>query len=63
MVELYKKNKRQACGDLLNEVEKRMKDVTLSAPSYQELKELYMARNLYMPKNSASLSFEQINEI
>ena len=34
MIELYKKNKRQACGDLLAEVEKRMKDVTLSAPSY-----------------------------
>lgn len=40
-----------------------MKDVTLSAPSYKELQQLYMARNLYMPRDVSTLTFEQINEI
>lgn len=37
LVEKYKKNKREACGELLNQVEKLMRDVTLNAPSYREL--------------------------
>ena len=46
---LYKKNKRQACGDMLVQVEKKMREVTLNAPSYKELKQIYMAREIYMP--------------
>jgi glycerol-3-phosphate O-acyltransferase / dihydroxyacetone phosphate acyltransferase len=38
LVEKYKKNKREACGELLVEVEKKMREVTLNAPSYKELK-------------------------
>ena len=64
MVEKYRKNKRDACGELLKEVEKRMKDVTLSAPSYRELKLMYMARDLYVPKpGKYKITIEQINEI
>lgn len=37
LVEKYKKNKREACAELLTEVENRMRDVTLNAPSYREL--------------------------
>jgi glycerol-3-phosphate O-acyltransferase/dihydroxyacetone phosphate acyltransferase len=37
IVEKYKKNKREACAELLAEVEKKMRDVTLNAPSYKEL--------------------------
>jgi len=38
LVEKYKKNKRDACGELLVSVEKKMREVTLNAPSYKELK-------------------------
>jgi hypothetical protein len=38
MVEKYKTNKREACGEMLVEVEKKMRDVTLSASSYKELR-------------------------
>lgn len=38
LVERYKKNKRDACGELLVEVERKMREVTLNAPSYKELK-------------------------
>jgi len=34
LVEKYKKNKREACSELLAEVEKKMREVTLNAPSY-----------------------------
>lgn len=34
LVEKYKKNKREACAEMLMQVEKKMRDVTLSAPSY-----------------------------
>jgi hypothetical protein len=37
-VEKYKKNKREACGELLVEVEKKMREVTMNATSYKELK-------------------------
>lgn len=37
LVEKYKQNKREACGELLAIVEGLMKDVTLNAPSYKEL--------------------------
>ena len=63
-VKLYQTNKREACGKLLIHVEKQMRDVTLSAPSYKELKQVYLARDLYMPKNCESkLTPEEINTI
>lgn len=49
LVDKYKKNKRDACGEMLMEVERKMRDVTLNAPSYKELKQIYMAREIYMP--------------
>lgn len=62
MVEKYKKNKREACGEMLIEVEKKMREVTLNAPSYKELRQLYMARDIYMPKKK-DMNVEQMNEI
>eukprot|EP00347_Sterkiella_histriomuscorum_P011872 403370778 len=63
LVEKYKKNKREACGELLAEVERKMRDVTLNAPSYRELQQVYMARDIYMPRNPKNLTKEQINDI
>jgi hypothetical protein len=34
---------------MLVAVEKKMREVTLNAPTYKELKQIYMARELYMP--------------
>ena len=48
---------------MLKEVEKKMREVTLNAPSYKELKQLYMARDLYIPNQANQYPFEQINEI
>ena len=48
---------------MLEEVEKKMREVTLNAPSYKELKQIYMARDLYMPRNTAKYTVEQTNEI
>jgi hypothetical protein len=60
----FKSNKREACGEMLVEVEKKMREVTLSAPSYKQLRQIYMARDLYMPRNATKkYSKEQINEI
>lgn len=50
LVDKYKTNKRIACGDMLGQVEKKMREVTLNAPSYKELKQIYMAREIYMPQ-------------
>jgi len=36
---------------MLKHLEQRMKEVTLQAPSIDELQAIYMARNLYLPKN------------
>ena len=62
VVEKYKKNKREACGEMLMQVEKKMREVTLNAPSYKELKQVYMARDIYMPKKKDQ-NAEQMNEI
>jgi len=58
------------------DVEKKMREVTLNAPSYKELKQIYMARSIYMPTNlkeqdedgvtkktKAKYSMEEINFI
>lgn len=62
-MELYKKNKRQACAEMLIEVENKMREVTLNAPTYKELRLIYMARELYIPKNLKGVSIEKINEV
>lgn len=52
MVELYKNgDKRKAITLFLKEIENRMRDVTITAPSYHELQAIYMARNIYMPED------------
>ena len=61
---------------MLIDVEKKMREVTLNAPSYKELKQIYMARSIYMPTNlkeqdedgvtkktKAKYSMEEINFI
>lgn len=68
LVEKYKTNKRIACGDMLGQVEKKMREVTLNAPSYKELKQIYMAREIYMPQAERGavdqkFSDEQVNEL
>ena len=59
----FKKNKRDACGEVLKEVEAKMRDVTLQAPSYNELKKIYIARDLYMPRDESAYKPGEINEI
>jgi glycerol-3-phosphate O-acyltransferase / dihydroxyacetone phosphate acyltransferase len=44
MVELYKTDKKEACGQLLKQIEKKMKEVTLHAENYEELKSIFIAR-------------------
>jgi hypothetical protein len=48
---------------MLTEVESKMREVTLNAPSYKELRQIYMARELYMPKSLKGLPYEKLNEI
>ena len=56
---------------MLVQVEKKMREVTLNAPSYKELKQLYMAREIYMPERrlvasadkKTDFTAEEINEI
>ena len=57
LAELYKKNKRKATEILLSEIESRMKAVTFTAPSYNELRSIYFVRKLYaMPDTKLSPS-------
>lgn len=50
MVDLYKNgDKRKAVALLLKDLENRLREVTMTAPSINELQAIYMARNLYMP--------------
>lgn len=42
---------------MLKELRDRMHDVTMTAPSYEELQAIYMARNLYLPKNISGLTY------
>jgi len=40
-----------------------MREVTLSAPSYNELKKIYLARDIYLPRKlKQQLSPEQLND-
>lgn len=67
MVELYKNgDKRKAVTLLLKDLENRLREVTMTAPSINELQAIYMARNLYMPEDPeqlAALTEEQQNDI
>ena len=49
IAEIYTKDRRKACAKLLNQIEIRMREVTLTAPTYNELQAIYMARKLYIP--------------
>jgi glycerol-3-phosphate O-acyltransferase/dihydroxyacetone phosphate acyltransferase len=60
--EEYKVNKRESTEKLLKEIEARMKAVTLTAPSYQELRSLFLVRKLYVPPE-AKLTATQYNEL
>lgn len=64
LVDLYKNGeKRKAVTGMLKDLQERMHEVIMTAPSYDELQAIYMARNLYLPKNIQNLSPEQHNEI
>jgi glycerol-3-phosphate O-acyltransferase/dihydroxyacetone phosphate acyltransferase len=65
LVEDYKvkERKRDACSTLLKAIEGKMREVTLSAPSYEALQNIYLARDIYMPSDSSRLSDKDINEI
>ena len=50
MVNLYKSGeKKKAVSLMLKDLEERMREVTMTAPSINELQAIYMARNLYLP--------------
>ena len=48
---------------MLQDLEDRMHEVVMTAPSWDELQAIYMARNLYLPKNISGFTQEQENEI
>jgi glycerol-3-phosphate O-acyltransferase/dihydroxyacetone phosphate acyltransferase len=58
----YKVNKKDATEKLLKEIEARMKSVTLTAPSYQELRSIFFVRKLYVPPD-AKLTSTQYTEL
>jgi len=61
---MYKNGeKRKAITMMLKDIESRMREVTMTAPSINELQAIYMARNLYLPKNLVGFTDEQENEI
>lgn len=49
LMELYEKDKRAACSELLQMVEKRMKAVTVLAPDLQTLQAILIGRRIYQP--------------
>lgn len=64
LVEMYKAGeKRKAVAIMLKDLQERMREVIMTAPSYDELQAVYMARNLYLPKNIQGFTPEQENEI
>lgn len=60
--EEYQLNKKIIIEKLLNEIEARMKAVTLTANSYEELRTLHLLRKIYVPK-SIRLSPTQYSEL
>mmetsp|Transcript_26571 Transcript_26571/g.26447 ORF Transcript_26571/g.26447 Transcript_26571/m.26447 type:complete len:378 (+) Transcript_26571:685-1818(+) len=64
LVEEYQKDKRSACGKFLSHTEKKLRSVTFTAPNYRELKNIYLARRLYIPSSEiGNYSQEEINEL
>jgi len=64
MVDLYKSGeKRKAITLMIKDLEKRLHEVTMTAPSYDELQAIYMARNLYLPHDISDFTPDQENEI
>jgi glycerol-3-phosphate O-acyltransferase/dihydroxyacetone phosphate acyltransferase len=49
LADRFKVSKREATEILLEEIHSRMKAVTLTAPSYTELRSLLLVRKLYLP--------------
>ena len=64
LINLYKNGeKRKAVTLMLKQLKDRMHEVVMTAPSHDELEAIYMARNLYLPKNIDGFTEEQENEI
>jgi glycerol-3-phosphate O-acyltransferase/dihydroxyacetone phosphate acyltransferase len=60
--EEFKVNKKDSTEKLLKEIEFRMKAVTLTAPSFLELRSIFFIRKLYIPVD-AHLSPAQFSEL
>lgn len=58
----YNSNKKETSNKLLKEIEARMKGVTLTANSYEELRTLHLLRKIYVPKEK-KLSPTQYSEV
>lgn len=64
MVNLFKSGeKRKAITLMLKDLEDRMHEVVMTAPTTEELQAIFMARNLYLPKDISGFTAEQENEI
>jgi len=64
MINLYMSGeKRKAVTLMLKELENRMREVIMTAPSYNELQAIYLAKSLYLPKNITGFTPEQENEM
>eukprot|EP00347_Sterkiella_histriomuscorum_P005857 403355010 len=62
MVDMYKSgDKRKAVALFLKDIEERMREIIFTAPSYNELQAIYMARKLYLPKKNPKFTKEQEN--
>lgn len=60
----YETDKRSACGKFLGQVEKKLRSVTFTAPSFYELRSVYLARELYLPSSKEEeFTEEEINEL
>ena len=64
MIELYKSgDKRKAITLMMKDLEERLHEVTMTAPSYDELQAVYMARNLYLPNDIGDFPPDEENII
>lgn len=52
LVEIYQKNKREACGKLLDQIAEQLRKVTLNFPDIESMKIIQTARRLYKPKDT-----------
>ena len=60
----YTVDKRTAWSSFLGTVEKKLRSVTFSAPSFKELRAVYLARRLYLPTSKEQdYSEEELNEL